>query len=176
MSLRKSRTPSEAASEVIDIDVTPVMNMFVILIPFLVSMAVFTHLSIIEFSLPSNANNSKPMEQNEKPKLKLTAVITKEYIALTQGENMLDSIPLKNGTYDIAALKASLLTQRASIEMKKEMVVAVKDDIKFDYVVQVMDQCKSVGFEKVGLSSAPEDFDKEDNSAVGSEQEQTSNE
>ncbi len=162
MSLRKSRTPSEAASEVIDIDVTPVMNMFVILIPFLVSMAVFTHLSIIEFSLPSNANNSNPTELNKKPKLKLTAVITKKYIALTQGENMLDSIPLINGKYNFKRLKKSLAVNRESLELKNEMVVAVKDQIKFEHVVHVMDQCKVVGFKKVGLSSAPEEFEKQE--------------
>ena len=33
------------AAEVADLDVTPVMNMFIILIPFLVSMAAFTHLA-----------------------------------------------------------------------------------------------------------------------------------
>ncbi len=36
------------------IDVTPVMNMFVILIPFLISMAVFTQLGTHRFFLPGN--------------------------------------------------------------------------------------------------------------------------
>jgi len=38
--------------DMIELDVTPVMNLFMVLIPFLVSMAVFTHIAVIDFSLP----------------------------------------------------------------------------------------------------------------------------
>ncbi len=55
--LKKRSTPSEVANEA-DIDVTPIMNMFIILIPFLVSMAVFTKLAIIEFNVPANSGKN----------------------------------------------------------------------------------------------------------------------
>ena len=57
-----AKTPSKrsdkslgADTETKDVDVTPVMNVFVILIPFLLLMAVFTKIAIIDFSLPSAA-------------------------------------------------------------------------------------------------------------------------
>ena len=62
LSFLNHQPPSEAA-DVADLDVTPVMNMFVILIPFLVSMAVFAHVSIIEFSLPPNVGPSMAASQ-----------------------------------------------------------------------------------------------------------------
>ena len=49
-----SRRPSGLDGNA-EIDVTPVMNMFIILIPFLVSMAVFTHLATHALSLPVTA-------------------------------------------------------------------------------------------------------------------------
>jgi biopolymer transport protein ExbD len=47
LTLYKSQRPPSELVESADLDVTPVMNMFIILIPFLVSMAVFTNLSIL---------------------------------------------------------------------------------------------------------------------------------
>ncbi len=69
----RGNTPSESASEVFDIDVTPVMNMFVVLIPFLVSMAVFSHFASHDFYLPSNAGAGLDQSQG-KLKLKTTLV------------------------------------------------------------------------------------------------------
>lgn len=157
--VKKIRTPSEAVSEVIDIDVTPVMNMFVILIPFLVSVAVFTQLSIIEFSLPPNVGTSLD-NTSGKPKLKITVVIAPEYLAITLGEKMLDSIPVSGEDYDYNAFYKQLLIRREETDIKKEIVVAVRDVIRFKYVVGVMDRCRDAGFTKVGLSSATENPEK----------------
>ncbi len=152
---KRSKTPSEAASEVIDIDVTPIMNMFVILIPFLVSMAVFTQLTIIEFSLPPNVGAGLDTSKG-KPKLKITVVVTGGYLAITHGEKMLDSIPLVSHDYNYDAFYDKLSVRRQEVEIKNEVIVAVQDPIHFKYVVRIMDRCRDAGFEKVGLSSAPD--------------------
>ena len=34
------------------------------------------------------------------------------------------------------------------------LVVAVRDNVKFKHVVRIMDQCRAVGFTKIGLSNA----------------------
>ncbi len=151
--LKKTRTPSEAAAEVIDIDVTPVMNMFVILIPFLVSMAVFTQLSIIDFSLPPNVGTGLD-DQSSKPKLKITVVIAPEFLAITHGDKMLDSLSRNGEDYDYDIFYKQLLIRREESDIKNEIVVAVRDVMRFKYVVKVMDRCRNAGFEKVGLSSA----------------------
>ena len=153
---KRNPAPSEVASETIDIDVTPVMNMFIILIPFLVSVAVFTHLTIIEFSLPPNVGMGLDTSEG-KPKLKMTVVVTSGYLAITHGDAMLDSIPVVNGEYDYTLLSQKLSIHRKEIDIKNEVIVAVRDAIRFKYVVKVMDRCRDAGFEKVGLSSAPEE-------------------
>lgn len=153
---KRNPAPSEVASETIDIDVTPVMNMFIILIPFLVSVAVFTHLTIIEFSLPPNVGMGLDISEG-KPKLKMTVVVISDYLAITHGDAMLDSIPSISGGYDYASLSKQLSTRRMEIDIKDEVIVAVRDAIRFKYVVKVMDRCRDAGFEKVGLSSAPEE-------------------
>jgi biopolymer transport protein ExbD len=154
LSLRSStRTPSRTA-ETPEIDVTPIMNMFVILIPFLVSMAVFTHMSIIEFSLPPNVGTGLD-DSTGKPTLKLTVVVARPFLGITLGERMLDSIPARNGTHDYDTFRARLGERREQADIRDEAIVAVRDNVRFQRVVRVMDHCREAGFATLGLSSAP---------------------
>ncbi len=152
-SLRRNEgIPSETIA---DIDVTPIMNMFIILIPFLVSMAVFTHLAVLHFALPPNAGCDLASE-NDIPKLKLTVVIAEEYLALTRGETMLDSVAAVSGVYDLSRLATSVARCRTDSDQADEAIVAVRNGIAFEKVVQVMDICRNAGFTKIGLSNATE--------------------
>jgi len=144
--------PSEMA-EAIDLDVTPVMNMFIILIPFLVSMAVFSQISIINVSLPPNAG-SGVVSQAAKPRLKMTIVVAPAYLAVTCGETLLDSIAVKAEGYDLVSLAKSLATHRVNVDIPDEAVVAVLDAVKFKHVIAVMDCCREAGYRKIGLSNA----------------------
>lgn len=141
----------------VDLDLTPMMSMFLILLPFLVSMAVLTHLTIIEFSLPPNIGPSLQQSSQEKPKLKLTVVVKPEYVLITHGEQLLDSLPLAetNQTYD--SLSRLLVKHRADIEVKDELVLASNDRVKLKTIVRLMDVGKSSGFSNIGLSSATDD-------------------
>lgn len=138
-----------------DIDVTPIMNMFIILMPFLMTMAVFTHFSILSLQLPPNVNSGLDSSSG-KPVKKITVVVATQYLAITYGDAMLDSIPLKDGTYDFKVFENSLSQRKQSIDIHDEAIVAVKDQVKFQYLVRVMDICKAQGFSKLGVSSATE--------------------
>jgi len=158
---RSNRPPSEAA-EVPDLDVTPIMNMFIILIPFLVSMAVFTHLSIVEFSLPPNVGNASLDTSSGKPKLKLTIVLGSDFMSITRGATVLDSLSCKNGNFPFDSIAVRLAIRKQQVtdedsEIGKEVVIASRDAVRFKNVVKTMDMCKELGFDKVGLSSAPSD-------------------
>jgi biopolymer transport protein ExbD len=152
------RTPSEDV-DVPELNITPIMNMFVILIPFLVSMAVFTHLAVMNFSLPANAGVARG-GRGEKPRMKLTVVVAPAFLALTKGEHLLDSLPAPSGQYDWAGLAEHLAVRRAAIEVHDEVIVAVRDAVAFKHVVRAMDRCREAGFVNIGLSTATERPDK----------------
>ncbi len=152
--LKVSYAPSSAIEAEIDIDVKPMMNILLILIPFLVSVAVYTRLSIIELSLPPNITSVATSAGNEKPKLRLTLVIAQDYCSITYGETLLDSIPYKNGAFPVPRIKQLLEQHRLTAEIQDEAVVAPHDGIRFDSVVKCMDICTSAGFTKVSLASA----------------------
>ena len=167
---KKSFVPSDALGAEIDIDVKPMMNVLLILIPFLVSVAVYTRLSIVEMSLPPNVTGASS-SQGGKPKLKLTVVVGTSFVSITYGEKMLDSLAttldktlignhgITMGTkadYAYEQLLTRLKARRAAVDERGEVIVAVRDSISFKYVVRIMDTCKKAGFEKVSLASATE--------------------
>jgi biopolymer transport protein ExbD len=152
-SIRQNHKQPSRNVEAIDLDVTPIMNMFVILIPFLVSMAVFTHYSVLEFGLPPNAGigNGGP----KKADLKLTVVMSEAGFDLTVGDSIMNTVTLDLNTDDYTPLEKALESIRESLTRKNEVVVAVNDGIVFDKIVQVMDVCKKTGFNKVALAEGP---------------------
>jgi biopolymer transport protein ExbD len=154
---KKGFLPSEAIEAEIDIDVKPILNVLIILIPFLVSVAVYTNLAVIDMSLPPNVTAAAGAgAANEKPKLKITVVVAQSFCAITLGESLLDSIPRSGDDYAYDTLAARLSARRATADVKDEVIVAARDKIQFKYVVRIMDACKKTGFEKVSLASATE--------------------
>ncbi len=151
------KPPSETAGD-IELDLTPMMSMFLILLPFLVSMAVLTHLTILEFSLPPNigAGNGGGAT-SEKPRLKLTMVIAPRYILATYGERMLDSIPYVNQLRDFNRIDSLMARYKKELNLENELIVASNDHVPLKNVVALMDRCKAAGFAKIGLSSATSD-------------------
>jgi biopolymer transport protein ExbD len=152
----KTFVPSDAIEAEIDLDVKPMMNVLIILIPFLVSVAEYTRLAIIDMSLPPNVTSVAGAGQGEKPKLKLTVIVAPSYFCVTLGETMLDSIARKGPDYSYDSLASRLSTRRLTADVKDEVIVAPRDGIQFKYVVRVMDACKKTGFDKISLASATE--------------------
>jgi len=158
LSLYRSTKPPSQVAHTEDLDVTPVMNMFIILIPFLVSMAVFTRMSIIEFSLPPNVGASMN-RSSEKPKPKLTIRIGEDYLGIVLGEELLDSLTVENGVLPFEKLGRQIVLRKKELAYDGEVVIASKDHIAFKQVVAVMDLCRDAGLDKIGLSSATDSPD-----------------
>ncbi len=153
--MENNKKPSN--DSVYDLDVTPIMNMFVILIPFLVSMAVFTHYSVIEFSLPTNSS-APSTKATVKETTPTTIVLSPTHFEIVTGNSINKIITKSNNGTSLDSLESMLRHIRLHpvlSETKINAVVAVHDGIPFSEVVQVMDLCKRAGFSKVALSESP---------------------
>ena len=150
----KSFVPSDAVDSEIDIDVKPMMGVLIILIPFLVSVAVYTRIAIIDLSLPPNITSVALPGSGEKPMPKLTVVVAQNYFCITLGETLLDSIPRTDEKISYDSLAQCLDKRKQSGQSNEEIIVASRDGIQFKYVVRVMDACTKSGFSKVSLASA----------------------
>jgi len=140
----RARRPSAVAG-VADLDVTPVMNMFIILIPFLVSMTAFTHLAAHELSLPGDEGADHVSERQDLP---LTVAVGVQGLLVVQGDIVVAELPRRGAEQDLAGLTALLQTQSA-----ERLVVAVDEEIVTAEVVACLDACRKAGCTDVGLAA-----------------------
>lgn len=156
LSFFRSSKPSDAIEDDIELDITPLMNIFIILVAFLISMAIFTKLAIVEFSLPPNVDSSMN-SSDVKPQPKLTVRLDKKYLGVVLGESMLDSLPVTGDSYPFGDLRERIAARSREHDFRGEIVIAPVDQIAFKLIVKTMDVARDAGFEKVGLSSATDD-------------------
>lgn len=146
--------PSMAAGPVgqVEVDVTPVMNLFMILIPFLVSMAFFSHLAVQSFRLPASESAGQAQSAEDLP---WTVAITAGRVALTRGESIVGEAGRDAGTgaYDYAAVVGLLAGARAALPELDRVVVAVDDGVVAGQIVRVLDCCREAGFAQIGLAA-----------------------
>ena len=126
--------------QVAHLEVTAFINLIVVLVPFLLSTAVFTRLSVVELSLPAAAP-VPVVEQLQVDKLQLEVVIRRD--ALDVGDRiggLIQRIPMTpGGTYDTAALGTLVQAVKQKYPAEEAATVLAQPDTPYDVLVQVMD-------------------------------------
>ena len=132
--MRSSRIRRHAA----ELDVTAFINLIVVLVPFLLSTAVFTRLSVIDLSLP--AQNSG-VEQLKVDELKLEVVLRPD--AREVGDKiggLIARVPnTPQGGYDTAALAQIVEQLKVRFPSQANATVLALPDTSYEALVQVMD-------------------------------------
>jgi biopolymer transport protein ExbD len=135
--MRVRRLRKEAAH----LEITAFINLIVVLVPFLLSTAVFTRLSVLDVSLP--AQNSS-VEQLKAEDLKLEIVIRPD--SLEVGDRIggliqrIPNVMAKDGMApDVKALSALMVQIKARFADKTDATLLAEPDTSYDTLVQVMD-------------------------------------
>ncbi len=119
------------------LEITAFINLIVVLVPFLLSTAVFTRLSVLDVALP--AQNSG-VEQLKVDDLKLEIVIRPD--SLEVGDRiggLIQRIPNAGTAHDVKAL-GTLMTQiKTRFPDKTDATLLAEPDTPYDTLVQVMD-------------------------------------
>lgn len=134
MRIRRPRKP------VAHLEVTAFINVIVVLVPFLLSTAVFSRLSVIELSLP--AKNSG-VEQLKVDDLKLEVVIRPD--ALDVGDRiggLIQHIPNNAQGYDLASLSTLIQQVKAKFPDTRTATVLAQPNTSYDVLVHVMDSVR----------------------------------
>ena len=143
-----ARRPTAAVGGA-DVNVTPVLSMFTILIPFLVSMAAFSHFAVQVFRL-SAAEASATATDTSPP---LLVALGAEGVLLAKGEEELGRLPgAGQGATSFAALDSALVALRSQGLAGNRVVVAAEDGVRCASLVACLDRCRGVGFDEVSLA------------------------
>lgn len=159
MAFQPSKRKDKALSSLIeahDIDVTPLMNMMVILIPFLISMAVFTQIASINFSLPpAMAEGEAPpgeAPKEETGKIDISVAITDKGFTITGTGQVLPIIPKQGDKYDLEALNRMMRAIKMQYPNQEDVVLIIEEQVFYEDIVNVMDICRDAQFPNIGLS------------------------
>jgi biopolymer transport protein ExbD len=148
--MKRARKSVSEPVEMIDLDVTPIMNLFMVLIPFLVSMAVFTHLAVIDFSLPPSQTGQQ--QATESKELDISIIVTDKGFRIVGTGKKLDLVPRLRGQFQFDQLRALLKAIKFQYPSQKSVVLVLDANVLYDDIIKFMDICRESQFPDIGLS------------------------
>lgn len=137
-----------------DVNLIPVMNLFVILIPFLLLAAAFMHIGVIATSLPSQTDESSDIAADTKS-VTVNMLIDKDSIQISASNAVLDeavlaelafSLPRGKDGFDLDILAKALHEIKLRYENSDTVIVLPADDIEYEQIVKVLDAAREIVF------------------------------
>ena len=117
-----------------ELNLVPMIDIFTVLVTFLLMTAVFSRITIVELDLPSGASASV-----EPPRFRLEVIVRKEGFELTNGSSLIATIPKKDGAYDLKTLGDLVLSLKRDYPESNDASVLLQPEIAYDHLIQVMD-------------------------------------
>jgi len=130
--MRRERKPAELL-------LVPMIDIFTVLVTFLLMTAVFSRIAIMQIDLPSSAAPT-PSE----PKFRLEIIVRQEGFELSDGKQQIGAIPKVAGAYDLSGLSAHVLEVKREHPTSEDASVLSEPKVPYDALVQVMDAVRSV--------------------------------
>lgn len=134
-----------------ELNITAVMNIFLILIPFLLLTAVFVRIAVIEFALPSNQKSSTTEAPPRDAVVTVIAINEKGFDLKTQGMKF-SFINKKKENFDFQTLVQNLQKVKALHVETEDIIIAPHSATKYDTIIKVMDRCRENGFPNISIS------------------------
>jgi biopolymer transport protein ExbD len=116
----------------------PMIDIFTVLVTFLLMTAVFSRITIVELDLPSALRGAAAA-----PKFRLEVIVRKEGIELSNGSQLIAAIPKVDGGYDLRALSELAVSLKRDYPDANGASVLLEPDIAYDHLIQVMDAIRS---------------------------------
>jgi biopolymer transport protein ExbD len=166
MARRRRKQKEQLETDIMEVlNLTPMMDVFTVLVVFLLITAVFTSITIMELSVPTSAGASAP----SKPNFAIEVIVRKAGLEIANGRSVEAVIPKKDDNYDLQKLSELLRALKAQYPEKEDATVLMEPRVEYDYLVQVMDTVrgaeervsgskevsKIVLFPKISIGDAP---------------------
>jgi len=155
MARSKRRKAASLETDIMELlNLTPMMDVFTVLVVFLLITAVFTSITVMDLSVPTSAGGSASI----KPNFAIEVIVRKAGLEIANGKAVEAAIPKKDGKYDLQMLSEMLVRLKAKYPEKEDATVLMEPKIEYDYLVQVMDTvrgAKTPLFPKISIGDAP---------------------
>jgi biopolymer transport protein ExbD len=135
-----------------ELNITPIMNIFLILVPFLLLTAVFVRIAILEFSLP-NADQVKTVKAQIPPVVTILSITEAGFELKTQEKSRFASIPRNQDGFDYRGLVEQLSAVKRLHPQTEDIILAPALSITYETIIKVMDSCRENGFLNISISA-----------------------
>jgi len=144
-----------AEEEDTDINMVPIMNMFLVLIPFLLMSASFLHLKAINTSVPVQAERSVDAAANPDVKVTVVVQIQGDALRLSGLSDLLADGELRklectlpktqDGAYPFEELAARLVEIKSSFPKSDTLLVIPDNAVIYETIIETMDVGRRAG-------------------------------
>jgi biopolymer transport protein ExbD len=125
--MRRERKPAELL-------LVPMIDIFTVLVAFLLMTAVFSRIAVMQIDLPSSAA-AKPTE----PPFRLEVIIRQDGFELSDGKQVIGTIPKLKGAYDLLGLTEHTLQVKREHPTSEDASVLSEAKVPYDELIQAMD-------------------------------------
>ena len=140
--MRPERKPTELL-------LVPMIDIFTVLVTFLLMTAVFSRIVILQIDLPSAAG-TKPSE----PTFRLELIVRNEGFELSDGKQLIGTIPKVNGAYDLKTLSEQAIAVKREHPEANDASVLSEPRVPYDELIQAMDAIRSAEVPAAEASAA----------------------
>ena len=136
------------------LEITAFLNLIVVLVPFLLSTAVFTRMAVLDLTLPPQSSGVEQLKGD----LQLEVVIRPD--ALDVGDRiggLIQHIANTPKGYDVKALAELMAQIKGKFPDKTDATILAQADTSYDTLVQVMDAVRA-GHTVQGAKVVPADL------------------
>ena len=134
-----------------DIDVTPLLNVLVVMIAFLILSAVFSRITIQEIVLPTQADTEAAPDELL---VTIEVIVRQNSLEIGDGKNVIATIPKLGMKYDFHELSENLLRLKERYSEKQDVNLLIEPDIEYEFMIKVMDAVKVAEVKKEGQEKA----------------------
>ncbi len=146
-----------------DLMLVPMIDIFTVLVTFLLMTAVFSRITILQLDLPSSDSGGAPSP----PHFRLEVIVRASGFELTNGDTLIAAIPKVAGEYDYRTLTDLAIQLKRENPDVTDASVLMEKQVQYDYLIQVMDAIRSTQVPVEGLNGRTTTFELFTNVAVG---------
>ena len=157
--LRRHRARRRRPTMASELDITPFMNLMVILVPFLLITAVFSRVTVMDLFLP----NAGDADSTNAPPFQLQIVIRQSQLEISDNRGGLIKRLATDKAFDYQRLTEVLIQIKSRRPTHRQVNLLLEPDVSYDRLVQVMDHARMARqgkdyvelFPDVSLGDAP---------------------
>ena len=127
--------------EAADLDVTPFMNLMIVLVPVLLLSMVFTHTTVIDLNFPTGEGAQDAFDPEA---VHLEVVVRRDSLVVADGRGgTIKTLPDIDGQHDFKQLSLVMQELKKRMPEKQDITVLLERDTSYQVLVTVMDTVRS---------------------------------